>query len=106
MNTIDEVKKIEASAKELEASYNQKILEMEKNAESQVAEMKDHIEQDLQDYQQSEEDANKETLAKRREKLEQETTQEITALKQLYNDHKDRLVNIVIEEVIKQYGNS
>lgn len=106
MNTIDEVRNIEKRAEELEISFKQKISEMEKNADSKVQEMKQDIDKDINDYHEEQLESNRKKLIGIKEKLDQETTQEIDSIKKQYRSSKDKLVNIVIEEVMKQYGNS
>lgn len=106
MNTIDEVRNIERQAEELEISFQQKISEMEKDADSKVHGMKQDIDKDINDYHEEQLENNRKNLIVIKEKLDQETIQEIDSIKKQYSSNKDKLVNIVIEEVMKQYGNS
>lgn len=106
IDTIDEVRNIEKRAEEMEISFKRKISEMEMNADSKTKEMKWDIDKDVEDYQKEQLELNREKLEEIKKNLTQETISEIESLKKQYNSSKDKLVNIVIEEVMKQYGNS
>ena len=55
MNMIQEVKKIEQEARELEEMYDRKIVEMEENTDSKIAEMKNDIEEAIEGYKHEQE---------------------------------------------------
>lgn len=106
MNMIAEVKKIEQEARALEKQYEEKIVDMEKNTDSRIAEMKRNIEADLQAFQAEQDTLKNNKLEAMKEVLDSE---ESTEKAKLIDDYKERfaeLVDIVVEEVIKQYGNS
>lgn len=106
MKTIEEVKKIEQQARDLERMYEQKLKEMEKNTDSRIAEMKKNIEEDIQVFQREHEEQKQQQLNILKEMLQDEEKQESTKLLNGYEVKVAELVDIVIEEVKKQYGNS
>lgn len=106
LNMISEVKKIEEEAKLLEKSYDEKLLEMDRNADSRISEMRENIESDLEDFQMVEKQSREKKLDEMRATLLAETNQEKESLHNLFRSKKNELVDIVIEEVMKQYGNS
>ncbi|MGP6138752.1 hypothetical protein [Jeotgalibaca sp. A127] len=106
MNMIAEVKKIEQEARDLEKYYKEKLDEMEKHTGSRIVEMKDIIEKDLNAYQSEQDELKRQKLEMMKDELKLEETKEKAALSSLYDKKHSKLVDIVIEEVIKQYGNS
>ena len=106
MNTIDEVRDIEKRAEELESSFNQKLSEMKDTADAKILAMKQDIDKDVDDYRKEQLEINTVKLAEIKGKLDRETIVEVDSLKEQYKSSKDKLVDIVIEEVMKQYGNS
>lgn len=105
LNTIEEVRMIEKRAKDLENAYSQKVSDMDKNAQVKIAEMRANIERDLTEYQNELDKNRDEKLQILKSQLEEETDQEISMLQQKYESNQKKLVDIVIEEVMKQYGN-
>lgn len=105
MQSIEEVKKIEEQARQLERSYQEKLEEMEKDAEAKIAEMKRHIEQDIEQFEKEEEDARQEEMARLRERMAEETDQELAQLRLLHEQRRGSLADTVIQEVMRQYGN-
>ena len=106
MNTIDEVRDIEKRAEELESSFNQKLSEMKDTADAKILAMKQDIDKDVDDYRKEQLEINTVKLEEIKGKLDRETIVEVDSLKEQYKSSKDKLVDIVIEEVMKQYGNS
>lgn len=106
MNTIDEVRDIEKRAEELESSFNQKISEMKNTSDAKILAMKQDIDKDVEGYRKEQLEINTVKLAEIKGKLDRETIVEVDSLKEQYKSSKDKLVDIVIEEVMKQYGNS
>ena len=106
LSTIEKVKKIEEEAKQLEKSFDDKVIEMEKNTEMKISEIKATIEQDLAEFQNKQDEERNKKLSELEEQLAEETAQEIQYLQKVYEKNGDKLVDVVIEEVIKQYGNS
>ena len=49
MNTLDEVNKIEQAARDLEASYQEKITDILKQTEQKISEMKEQIELNIKE---------------------------------------------------------
>lgn len=103
---IAEVKKIEKEALDLEKHYEDKLLEMDRSTDSKIIEMKETIEADLKHYKEEQQRNREEKIAFMKESLLTETEAEKNALSLASEKKHDKLVDIVIEEVIKQYGNS
>ncbi len=106
MNMIQEVKKIEQEARELEEMYDQKIVEMEENTDSKIAEMKNDIEEAIEVHKNEQEAEKQQKLEHLNESLQAEEKAEKNFLLHLYEQKYTELVDIVVEEVKKQYGNS
>ena len=106
MNMIQEVKKIEQEARELEEMYDRKIVEMEENTDSKIAEMKNDIEEAIEGYKNEQEAEKEQKLGHLNESLQAEEKAEKDSLLHLYEKKYTKLVDIVVEEVKKQYGNS
>ena len=106
MNMIQEVKKIEQEARELEEMYDRKIVEMEENTDSKIAEMKNDIEEAIEGYKNEQEAKKQQKLEQLNESLRAEEKAEKNSLLHLYETKYTELVDIVVEEVKKQYGNS
>lgn len=106
MNTLDEVNKIEQAARDLEASYQEKITDILKQTEQKISEMKEQINLNIKDYQEEQLVLKNKKISESAKLLEDQQAKEIVDLKQQYLSKKDQLVDRVIEEVMKQYGNS
>lgn len=106
MNMIQEVKKIEQEARELEAQYDQKLVEMEENTDSKIAEMKNNIDKDIQIFHKEQEEIKHQKLEQMHASLQAEEKMEKDSLLHLFENKHTELVDIVVEEVKKQYGNS
>ena len=106
MNTIDEVRDITKRAEELESSFNQKLSEKKDTADAKILAMKQDIDKDVEGYRKEQLEINTVKLAEIKGKLDRETIVEVDSLKEQYKSSKDKLVDTVIEEVMKQYGNS
>lgn len=106
MNTLDEVNKIEQAARDLEASYQEKVTDMLKQTEQKISEMKEQIELNIKDYQEEQLVLKNKKISDSAKILEEQQAKEIVDLNQQYLSKKDQLVDRVIEEVMKQYGNS
>lgn len=106
MNTLDEVNKIEQAARDLEASYQEKITDILKQTEQKISEMKEQIDLNIKDYQEEQLVLKNKKISDSAKILEEQQAKEIVDLNQQYLSKKDQLVDRVIEEVMKQYGNS
>ncbi|HJA90431.1 MAG TPA: hypothetical protein H9946_07320 [Candidatus Jeotgalibaca pullicola] len=106
MNTLDEVNKIEQAARDLEASYQEKITDILKQTEQKISEMKEQINLNIKDYQEEQLVLKNKKISDSAKILEEQQAKEIVDLNQQYLSKKDQLVDRVIEEVMKQYGNS
>lgn len=106
MNTLDEVNKIEQAARDLEASYQEKITDILKQTEQKISEMKEQIDLNIKDYQEEQLVLKNKKISESAQLLEDQEEKEIVYLKQQYLSKKEQLVDRVIEEVMKQYGNS
>ena len=106
MNTLDEVNKIEQAARDLEASYQEKITDILKQTEQKISEMKEQIDLNINDYQEEQLVLKNKKISDSAKILEEQQAKEIVDLNQQYLSKKDQLVDRVIEEVMKQYGNS
>ncbi len=106
MNMIQEVKKIEQEARELEEMYDRKIVEMEENTDSKITEMKNDIEEAIEVHKNEQEAEKQQKLEQLNESLRVEEEAEKNFLLHLYEQKYKELVDIVVEEVKKQYGNS
>lgn len=106
MNTLDEVNKIEQAARDLEASYQEKITDILKQTEQKISEMKEQIDLNIKDYQEEQLVLKNKKISESAQLLEDQEEKEIVDLNQQYLSKKDQLVDRVIEEVMKQYGNS
>ncbi len=106
MNTLDEVNKIEQAARDLEASYQEKITDILKQTEQKISEMKEQIDLNIKDYQEEQLVLKNKKISESAQLLEDQEEKEVVYLKQQYLSKKEQLVDRVIEEVMKQYGNS
>lgn len=106
MHVIDEVKKIERDADDLELDYQNKLHKLEQNTQDKIAEMKRNIEKELANFQSGEMAKKEEQLAVLKKESSENEMQEITKLQARFAARKDDLVNAVIEEVMRKYGNS
>lgn len=106
MNTLDEVNKIEQAARDLEASYQEKVTDMLKQTEQKISEMKEQIDLNINDYQEEQLALKNKKVSDSAQLLEDQQAKEVVDLKQQYLSKKEQLVDRVIEEVMKQYGNS
>ena len=106
MHVIDEVKKIERDAVNLEVDYQNKLHKLEQNTQDKIAEMKRNIEKELATFQSDEMAKKKEQLAVLKKESSENEAQEIAKLQARFAARKDDLVNAVIEEVMRKYGNS
>ncbi|QII82704.1 hypothetical protein [Jeotgalibaca arthritidis] len=106
MNTLDEVNKIEQAARDLEAFYQEKVAQLLKQSEQKISEMKEQINLNIKDYQEEQLVLKNKKISDSAKILEEQQAKEIVDLNQQYLSKKDQLVDRVIEEVMKQYGNS
>ncbi len=106
MHVIDEVKKIEQDADNLEMDYQNKLHKLEQNTQDKIAEMKRNIEKELATFQSDEMAKKKEQLDVLKKESSENEAQEIAKLQARFAARKDDLVNAVIEEVMRKYGNS
>lgn len=106
MNTLDEVNKIEQAARDLEAFYQEKVTHLLKQSEQKISEMKEQINLNIKDYQEEQLVLKNKKISDSAKILEEQQAKEIVDLNQQYLSKKDQLVDRVIEEVMKQYGNS
>ncbi|APZ48981.1 hypothetical protein BW721_04395 [Jeotgalibaca sp. PTS2502] len=106
MNTLDEVNKIEQAARDLEAFYQEKVTHLLKQSEQNISEMKEQINLNIKDYQEEQLVLKNKKISDSAKILEEQQAKEIVDLNQQYLSKKDQLVDRVIEEVMKQYGNS
>lgn len=105
-NTIDQVQQIEREALELEREFDDKLKQMEKETEQTIAEMKEKVETDLSSFTQEkalEKDTKIETL---KALIAKEQEEAINDLATNFKKKEDQLVNAVIEEVMRTYGDS
>lgn len=106
MHVIDEVMKIERDADNLEMDYQNKLHKLEQNTQDKIAEMKRNIEKELATFQSDEMAKKKEQLDVLKKESSENEAQEIAKLQARFAARKDDLVNAVIEEVMRKYGNS
>lgn len=106
MNTLDEVNKIEQAARDLEAFYQEKVTHLLKQSEQKISEMKEQIDLNIKDYQEEQLVLKNKKISESAQLLEDQEEKEVVYLKQQYLSKKEQLVDRVIEEVMKQYGNS
>lgn len=106
MHIIDEVKKIERDADDLAVDYQNKLHKLEKNTQDKIAEMRRNIEKELATFQSDEMAKKKEQLAVLQKESSEHEAQEIAKLQARFAARKDDLINAVLEEVMRKYGNS
>ena len=99
MQIFDEVKKIEQEAADLELDYQNKLRKLEQNTQDKIGEMKRNIEKELATFQSEELAKKSEQLAILKNASAESEKSEIEKAKE------EELVNAVIGEVMRKYGN-
>lgn len=105
MQIFDEVKKIEQEATDLELDYQNKLRKLEQNTQDKISEMKRNIEKELANFQSEELAKKSEQLAILKHASAESERSEIEKLQTRYAAKEEELVNAVIEEVMRKYGN-
>ncbi|WP_067836223.1 hypothetical protein [Amphibacillus sediminis] len=106
LKTIDEVKKIERQAEELERDYQEKLQKMEKETQEKLIELQQQVDRAVEAFTEKEAALKEEKLQALAANYAQKQETELQQLEANFADKKDQLVNAVIEEVMKKYGNS
>ncbi|CZR05348.1 hypothetical protein [Trichococcus ilyis] len=105
MQIFDEVKKIEQEATDLELDYQNKLHKLEQNTQDKIGEMKRNIEKELANFQADELAKKSEQLTILKQRSAESEKTEIEKLKTRFAAKEEELVNAVIEEVMRKYGN-
>jgi len=106
VNTIDEVKNIEREAETLERDYKDKLKQMEVETDERIKEMKEKVEADLAQFTQQQASKKEDKLEKLKASINDEQQKDIDQLETNFKAKEAELVNAVIEEVMRTYGNS
>ena len=105
MQIFDEVKKVEQEATDLELDYQNKLRKLEQNTQDKIGEMKRNIEKELAHFQTEELAKKSEQLAILKRSSAESEKSEIEKLQTRFAAKEEYLVNAVIEEVMRKYGN-
>ena len=105
MQIFDEVKKIEQEAADLELDYQNKLRKLEQNTQDKIGEMKRNIEKELATFQSEELAKKSEQLAILKNASAESEKSEIEKLQTRFKAIEEELVNAVIGEVMRKYGN-
>lgn len=105
MQIFDEVKKIEQEATDLELDYQNKLRKLERNTQDKIGEMKRNIEKELAAFQSEELAKKSEQLTILKNASAESEKSEIEKLQTRFAAKEAELVNAVIEEVMRKYGN-
>ena len=105
MQIFDEVKKIEQEASDLELDYQNKLRKLEQNTQDKIGEMKRNIEKELATFQSEELAKKSEQLAILKNASAESEKSEIEKLQTRFKAKEEELVNAVIGEVMRKYGN-
>ena len=105
MQIFHEVKKIEQEATDLVLDYQNKQSKLEQNAQDKIGEMKRNIEKELATFQSEELAKKSEQLAILKNASAESEKSEIEKLQTRFKAKEEELVNAVIGEVMRKYGN-
>ncbi|MCZ0701980.1 F0F1-type ATP synthase membrane subunit b/b' [Natronobacillus azotifigens] len=106
LQTIDEVREIERQAESLAVEYQEKIDKLEQTTQAQIAEMQKNVETEIKNFTDEEEQKKEAKLAEVRSTYRKQEEEDIAELQTVFASKKDLLVDKVIEEVMRKYGNS
>lgn len=106
VNTIEKVKEIERQAEELERDYENQLLELKENTENTIADMQKKLDSEVEKFREKETAIKEDKVQSLKNSYQKEEQQQLAQLEASFTEKKDQLVNAVVEEVMRKYGNS
>ncbi|GAA4069814.1 hypothetical protein [Amphibacillus indicireducens] len=106
VKTIEKVKEIERQAEALERDYEQQLLELKKSNEIEVSQLEDTLASELATFKAQETEKLTEKLQQLKATNQKEAEEQLVELERVFYDKKEELVQAVVKEVMRKYGNS
>ncbi|WP_440895556.1 hypothetical protein ACS127_13480 [Amphibacillus sp. Q70] len=106
VNTIEKVKEIERQAEELERDYEKQLLELKDSTEKTIADMQKKLDSEVEKFKEKETAIKEDKVQSLKNSYQKEEQQQLDQLEINFTEKKEELVNKVVEEVMRKYGNS
>ena len=106
VKTIEKVKEIERQAEALERDYDRELLELKKVTETKAEQMQELLASELATFKEKETEKFEKKLQILKEANQQELEEQLQQLESVFDHKKEELVNAVVKEVMRKYGNS
>lgn len=105
-DTIGKVKEIERHAVEIIKGYDLKLQKIKDETEKTVTELENEKENQVKVFKNEQTEKGNNEFNALKNTYEQNEKEQLDELKATFNNKKDQLVDAVVEEVMRKYGNS
>ncbi|HHU19416.1 MAG TPA: hypothetical protein GXZ58_04105 [Bacilli bacterium] len=106
VKTIEKVKEIERQAEALERDYDRQLLELKKETATKIEQMKETLASEVATFNEKEIEKLDKKLQILKKSNQQELEEQLNQLESVFDNKKQELVNAVVKEVMRKYGNS
>lgn len=106
IKTIEKVKEIERQAEALEREYDNQLQDLKKATASKIAQLEEAYQTEINKFKALELEKLEDKLQTLQNTIQQEEVEQIKQLESRFSKKEQELVEEVVKEVMRRYGNS
>ncbi|NMB18945.1 MAG: hypothetical protein GX984_05770 [Erysipelothrix sp.] len=106
IKTIEKVKEIERQAEALERDYESQLQDLKEATETKITQLKETYESEIEKFKELEQEHLENKVKNLHTIIQKELVEQTVHLESQFKFKQQELVNEVVKEVMRRYGNS